>query len=113
MRDKLFFVEDILESIDFIFQHIYGYEFEDFKNDRKTFLAVVKEFEIIGEAIKHIRNDLEEIDKNYPYNQIIGLRNIVVHEYFGINYAIIWNTIFYELPKLKEIIKKLKLKYKN
>jgi len=108
MRDKNLFIEDILNSIDYIFDYVKGYEFEDFKNDRKTFLAVVKEFEIIAEALKHIILDLEKIDKTYPYKSIIGFRNILVHEYFGINYLTVWNSIFYELPKLKKIVQTLK-----
>jgi len=108
MRDKNLFIEDILNSIDYIFEYLNGYEYEDFKSDRKTFLAVVKEFEIISEAIKHIINDLEQIDKTYPYKSIIGFRNILVHEYFGINYLTVWNSVFYELPKLKQIVNRLK-----
>jgi len=108
MRDKNLFIEDILNSIDYIFDYVKGYEFEDFKNDRKTFLAVVKEFEIIAEAVKHIMEDLEKIDHTYPYKSIIGFRNVLVHEYFGINYLTVWNSIFYELPKLKQIVNRLK-----
>jgi len=107
MRDKNLYIEDILNSIDYIFDYVKGYEFEDFKNDRKTFLAVVKEFEIIADAVKHLISDLEKIDKTYPFKEIIGFRNILVHEYFGINYLVVWNSIFYELPNLKKIVEKL------
>ena len=96
MRDKNLYADDIINSIKYIFEYVKGMEFEDFKNDRKTFLAVVKELEIIGEAIKHIKDDLKRIDNSYPYEQIVGFRNILVHEYFGINYTIVWNVIFYE-----------------
>ena len=57
MRDKTLYADDIISSIEYIFEYVKGVEFEDFKNDRKTFLAVVKELEIIGEAIKHIIKD--------------------------------------------------------
>jgi uncharacterized protein with HEPN domain len=106
LRDKNLYADDIISSIEYIFEYVKGMEFEDFKEDRKTFLAVVKELEIIGEAIKHIKDDLKKIDKSYPYEQIVGFRNISVHEYFGINYTIVWNVIFYELPQLNKIMKK-------
>jgi uncharacterized protein with HEPN domain len=106
LRDKTLYADDLINSIEYIFEYVKGMEFEDFKNDRKTFLAVVKELEIIGEAIKHIKDDLKKIDNSYPYEQIVGFRNILVHEYFGVNYTIVWNVIFYELPKLREIVKK-------
>ena len=107
MRDKNLFIEDILNSIDYIFDYVKGYEFEDFKNDRKTFLAVVKEFEIIAEALKHIILDLEKIDKTYPYKSIIDFRNLITYNYFVIDFLIIWNTIFDKLPELKKIIEKI------
>ena len=106
-RDKTLFLQDILESIDSVFDYIKGYEFEDFKNDKKTYQAVIREFEIIGEATKNIYQDLKNIYPDYPWRKIIDFRNLITHNYFGIDFLTIWNTIFDKLPELKKIIEKI------
>ncbi|WP_457562697.1 HepT-like ribonuclease domain-containing protein [Caminibacter pacificus] len=106
-RDKELFLRDIIESIDAIFDHIKGYELEDFKNDRKTYQAVVKEFEIIGEATKNVYELLKEKYPNYPWRLIIDFRNKLTNEDFGVDFVLIWNTIFLKLPELKQMIEKL------
>jgi uncharacterized protein with HEPN domain len=107
-RNKELFLEDITESIDAIFDYIQGYDLEDFKRDRKTYQAVIREFEIIGEATKNVYQFLKEKYPNYPWRLIIDFRNKINYEYFGIDFALIWNTIFLKLPELKNIIEKLK-----
>ena len=106
-RDKNLFLEDILESINAIEDYIKYIDFEDFKKDRKTYQAVIREFEIIGEATKNIYKDLKEIYPTYPWRRIIDFRNKISHEYFGIDFAFLWNTSFDKLPELKKIIQKL------
>ena len=106
-RDKTLFLEDILESIDAIFDYIKYIEFEDFKKDRKTYQAVIREFEIIGEATKYIYEDLKRAYPNYPWRRVVDFRNKISHEYFGVNFAFIWNTAFDKLPELKNIIKQI------
>jgi uncharacterized protein with HEPN domain len=113
MRDKTLFAEDIIEAIDAIFSHIEGYELEDFKSDRKTYQAVIKEFEIIGEATKHIIEDAKKIAPEYPWRYVIDFRNVLVHEYFGIRFKTMWDIIFYELPTLKKHIEKLRRYYEK
>jgi len=108
-REWRLFVEDILESIELIEDYVRGMDFDDFRKDRKTVDAVVRNFEIIGEASRnipeHIRNKYQEID----WKGMIGLRNRIAHEYFGISLEIVWNIVKNELPLLKEKIKKLLL----
>ena len=106
-RDKKLFLNDIVESIDAIFDHIKGYDLGDFKSDRKTYQAVVKEFEIIGEATKNVYELLKEKYPNYPWRLIVDFRNKLTHEYFGVDFVLIWNTIFLKLPELKKMIEKL------
>jgi len=80
------FLDDILESIDAIFEFTEGMEFNDFKNDRKTYHAVIKEFEIIGEATKHIKEEAQKYCNDIDWRAVIAFRNILVHEYFGIRF---------------------------
>ncbi|WP_457564756.1 HepT-like ribonuclease domain-containing protein [Caminibacter sp.] len=103
-RSKELFLEDIAESIEAIFEYVKGYELEDFKNDRKTYQAVIREFEIIVEATKNVYDFLKEKYPNYKWRVIIDFRNKINHEYFGIDYVLIWNTIFLKLSELKKII---------
>jgi len=106
-RNWKLFVEDILESIGLIESYISNMNFDDFQKDRKTIDAVVRNLEIIGEASRGIP---EEIKNNHPeidWKGIIGLRNRIAHEYFGISVSIVWEIIKSDLPALKEKIKHL------
>jgi uncharacterized protein with HEPN domain len=106
-RNWKLFVEDILESIGLIESYISNMNFDDFQKDRRTIDAVVRNLEIIGEASRSIP---EEIKNNHPeidWKGIIGLRNRIAHEYFGISVSIVWEIIKSDLPALKEKIKHL------
>jgi uncharacterized protein with HEPN domain len=105
-RDKNLYLEDILESINAIEDYVKYMNYNEFINDRKTYQAVVKEFEIIGEAVKNIYDDLKIKYPEIKWRRIIDFRNILTHEYFGIDFLTIWNLIFNNLPELKKIIEK-------
>ena len=100
-REWKLFVEDILESIELIEKYIENLEFNDFSKDRKTIDAVVRNFEIIGEASKYIPDYIKEKYTDVDWIGIVGLRNRIAHEYFGVSLEIVWNIIKQELPKLK------------
>ncbi len=106
-RNYLFFLKDVLEYADKARSFTKGMNFNDFINDEKTFMATVRALEIIGEAIRHIP---DEIRKNYPeipWYQIIGFRNTVIHEYFGIDKKLVWDTLKDDLTFVKEQISKI------
>ena len=107
-RSSELFLNDIIESIDAIFSYLVDVDFDEFKSDRKTYQAVIREFEIIGEATKNIYECLNKYYPEYPFRRVIDFRNRFAHEYFGINFKTIWDIIYYELPKLREIILKVK-----
>ena len=88
-RDWKLFIEDILESIDWIENYVEGMDAESFKNDRKTVDAVVRNFEIIGEAAKAIPADIKKKHEEVDWKAMIGLRNRIAHEYFGLSLSII------------------------
>ena len=105
-RDWKLYVEDILEAINFIEDYIENYTFERFISDRKTIDAVVRNLEVIGEASKHIPEEIKDKYRSIDWFGIRGLRNRITHEYFGLSYKIIWKIITEELPILeKEFIK--------
>ena len=94
-------------------EYITGLDFQKFKWDYKTVDAVVRNFEIIGEATKNLPKDLKEKYPNVPWEEMYRLRNRISHEYFGIDYEIIWDITTKYLPKnqkdLIEILEKEKL----
>ena len=101
------FVEDILESIELIEKYIGNLEFNDFSKDRKTIDAAVRNFEIIGEASKYIPDYIKEKHADVDWIGIVGLRNRIAHEYFGISLEIVWNIVKQELPKLQNQMKQI------
>lgn len=104
-REWRLFIEDILESIELIEGYVKNIEFKDFAKDRKTIDAVVRNFEIIGEASKYISEGIKNKYPDIDWKGMIGLRNRIAHEYFGISLEIVWNILKEELPKLKEQMK--------
>jgi len=103
-RDIRLFVNDIKESCEAISDYIEDMDFEGFINDRKTYSAVIREFEIIGEATKHLPQDTMDNHKNIGWRDIKDFRNLLIHEYFGVDFEIVWNTIKNDLPKLHSAI---------
>ena len=106
-REWKLFVEDILESIELIEKYIGNLEFNDFSKDRKTIDAVVRNFEIIGEASKYIPDYIKGKYAAVDWIGIVGLRNRIAHEYFGISLEIVWNIVKQELPKLQKQMKQI------
>ena len=111
-RDISLFINDIEESINAIFEYIKDEDFDSFIEDRKTYSAVIREFEIIGEAVKHLPKEITDKYSNIEWRDIKDFRNMLIHEYFGVDFEIVWNTINDDLPKLYETICKIKKKEK-
>ena len=101
------YVEDILESIQKIEDFTEGMDYNAFVTDAKTLYAVRTALQIIGEASAKIPEDIRKKHSDIPWVQIRGLRNRIVHEYFGLDVRLIWNTIKNDLPVLKPEIGKL------
>lgn len=104
-REWKLFMEDIIESIGLIRSYVENMYFDDFERDRKTIDAVVRNFEIIGEASKFIPDDIRMKYENVDWKGIVGLRNRIAHEYFDISLSIVWHIVTEELPILEEQMK--------
>lgn len=98
-RDYLFYLEDMAESMRRILEYINGLSFDEFKASNLKTDAVIRNLEIIGEAAKNVPDKIKSAYPEIPWRQMYGLRNLVVHQYFGIDYDNIWKIISDDLPK--------------
>lgn len=103
-RTDLQFIEDILESAEAALSFVDGFDFNGFAMDRKTKSAVVRELEIIGEAASRISVDKINAYPEVPWRLLKDFRNVLSHEYFGVNFEIVWDILQNKLPSLKNQI---------
>ena len=103
-RDYRLYLEDMLETMDKIERYTHGLTFEQFSGDDKTVDAVIRGFTILGEAAKNIPASLRTKHADVPWKDIAGMRDKLVHEYFGIQYEVVWETIRNRLPPLRSLI---------
>jgi len=101
-RDCLFRIQDILNAIQKIETYIEGMTAVQFKKNELVIDAVVRNLEIIGEASKNISPSTKRLYPNIPWDQMNGMRNILIHEYFGVDVATVWHTAKTHLPFLKK-----------
>ncbi len=92
-REYILFLEDMVISINRIFNYTEGLSYNTFVEDQKTVDAVTRNFEIIGEAANNLPKELKQNYPNVPWQQMYGLRNYASHEYFGISLVTLWEII--------------------
>ena len=105
-RHYSLFIEDTLDAINKIESYIKGLNFESFSQNNIVIDAVIRNLEIIGEAIKNVPDEIKNRYQSIPWKRMVGLRNIITHAYFGIDLENIWKIITQNIPEVKpEIIK--------
>lgn len=107
MRDPEAYLTDIIESISLIDEYVASLTKERFNKDQKIKNAVLRRLEIIGEAVKQLPKKVKEENPEVAWRRIAGLRDVLSHEYFGIEIDRIWKIIQKDLPKLKKQIQKI------
>jgi uncharacterized protein with HEPN domain len=98
-------IRDILAAIKKISEYTKDYNYQNFESDSKTLDAVVRNLEIIGEAARHVPDDIIEKNPGIPWREIRDMRNLLAHEYFGVNIKIVWETIQTDLPAIAPLLK--------
>jgi len=103
-RSVEIYLRDILESIQAIESYLNNKSYDDFVSDRMFFSATVREFEIIGEAVGKLPDVLKIRYSDVGWRNIKDFRNLLIHEYFGIDTEIVWDAIQNEIPILKKVV---------
>jgi len=98
------YLRDILDELQLIAQFIHGMEYQDFLRDKKTQRAVEKCLGNMGEASKKIPDSLRKRFTDIPFKEMSKTREIIIHDYDGINYMIVWETITTDIPPLENKI---------
>ena len=107
MRDYRLYLKDILTAIERIEVFVENMDLEAFKADDKTTSAVIRKLEIIGEAVKGIPEKIRQSHPQVPWKEMAGMRDKLIHFYFGVDYELVWVTIKRRLPEVKQWIKEI------
>ncbi len=106
-------MEDIEESMAKIGRYVVGMDLKAFEQDERTVDAVVRNLEIIGEAANRLPEDFRRRHAQIPWRKIVGLRNRIVHEYFGVDIDMVWSILQNDLPALRPGFRKIREEWSN
>jgi len=106
-RDYRDYLKDIIDSINDIESFTENMTFEDFAKDKKTINAVIRSIEVIGEAAKNIPKTIKDKYPSIPWKKMAGMRDKMIHEYFGVDIKILGKTIKKDIPPLKSLVQKV------
>lgn len=106
-RNYNLYLKDILDAIEKIYEYTKNLSFEDFSKNSIVVDAVIRNFEIIGEAAKNVPEEIKLSHPDIPWKEMAGMRDKIIHEYFGVDLEIVWETIKSRLNILKGSIKNI------
>ncbi len=104
-REDTAIIQDMKEAIDRIMSYTSEMEYDSFLQDNKTQDAVIRNIEILGEASKSLSNETREKYPHIPWKDIAGTRDMLIHDYFGVNIDIVWDIVKNEIPTLSAQLK--------
>ena len=104
MRDHQLYLKDIFAAMVAIQEFIEEMDFETFVSDDKTASAVLRKLEIIGEVTKNVPEEIRREYPQVPWRQMAGMRDRLIHSYFGVDYLLVWETVKSQIPLLQPVI---------
>lgn len=104
MKDNEVYKKHIIEAINRIKKYVEGTSYVGFSTNNMLVDAVVRQLEIIGEAANQMNEEFKEKHKEIPFNKIISMRNKLIHEYFGVDPEVVWETCMKDLVLLEKIL---------
>ena len=105
MRDPAIYVRDILEAFAAIRRFVEGMDIESFKRNDLVSSAVIRKFEVVGEAAKRVPEEVKRRYPEIPWKQMAGMRDKLIHAYFHVKHELVWETIVHELPRLEPLLR--------
>lgn len=112
-REFLDYVDDVIDAMSKAQEFTAGMDFRKFSRDGKTVFAVTRAIEIIGEAVKKIPSPVKKHYPQVPWKEMAGMRDKLIHEYFGVNLRAVWDTIKKDIPAIKPTFEKIKEDYQR
>ena len=106
-REFLDYVEDIIAAMSNADIFIEGMNYEEFAKDQKTIYAVVRALEVIGEAVRKVPPSVRNRYSGVPWKEMAGMRDKLIHEYFGVNLRTVWDAVEKDIPTLKPMFQKI------
>ncbi len=112
-RDWFFRVHDMLKSIEQIENIVEQTTLEEFMKNFMFSNSVIRDLEIIGEASKHIPQEVASLYNHVPWQDIKDMRNVLIHEYFGVNLKVVWDTATLDIPSMKSVLFEILKNYED
>jgi uncharacterized protein with HEPN domain len=101
------YLHDMLDNAELALSFVIGMEYDEFFEDEKSTYAVMRALEIIGEAARKVPEDVRNANPEIPWREITGMRNKLMHEYFGANMKVVWRTVQEDLPVIVPVLRRM------